>query len=138
MGTISKTQSSHVGKSARLWKVVTVDGVEESREVFNKTTYKASPTIYAVGVSSENPEAVSAMKAAIATQDEGTIRAAAAQWKNAVQQPEQTTDPTQDPNAGQTQPADGTIRMDRPIILPNRHRRQITSLQIRERQHNRR
>ena len=48
------------------------------------------------------------MKAAIATQDEGTIRAAAAQWKNAVQQPEQTTDPTQDPNAGQTQPADGT------------------------------
>ena len=108
VGTISKTQSSHVGKSARLWKVVTVDGVEESREVFNKTTYKASPTIYAVGVSSENPEAVSAMKAAIATQDEGTIRAAAAQWKNAVQQPEQTTDPTQDPNAGQTQPADGT------------------------------
>ena len=108
VGTISKTQSSHVGKSARLWKVVTVDGVEESREVFNKTTYKASPTIYAVGVSSENPEAVSAMKAAIATQDEGTIRAAAAQWKNAVQQPEQTTDPTQDPNASQTQPADGT------------------------------
>lgn len=108
VGTISRTQGAHQGKSARLWKVVTVDGVEQSRDIFNKTTYKASPAIYSVGVSSSNAEAVSAMKAAIATQDEGTIRAAAAQWKNAVQQPEQTTDPTQDPNASQTQSADGT------------------------------
>ena len=36
-----------------------------------------------VGTSSANPEAVSAMKAAIASQNEATIRAAAAQWKNA-------------------------------------------------------
>lgn len=106
VGTITKTQSAHTGKSARLWKVVTVDGVEQSRDIFNKTTYKASPAIYSVGVSSANAEATAAMKAAIATQDEATIRAAAAQWKNAVQQPETT-----DPNAGQTtdqtqQPAD--------------------------------
>ena len=103
VGTISRTQGAHQGKSARLWKVVTVDGVEQSRDIFNKTTYKASPAIYSVGVSSSNAEAVSAMKAAIATQDESTIRAAAAQWKNAVQKPaetEQTTDTTQ--------PSDGT------------------------------
>ena len=55
-----------------------MDGVEQSREIFNKTTYKASPKIYAVGTSSANPEAVSAMKAAIASQNEATIRAAAA------------------------------------------------------------
>ena len=106
VGTITKTQGAHTGKSARLWKVVTVDGVEQSRDIFNKTTYKASPAIYSVGVSSANAEATAAMKAAIATQNEATIRAAAAQWKNAVQQPEVT-----DPNAGQTtdqtqQPAD--------------------------------
>ena len=109
VGTITQTQSAHVGKSARLWKVVTVDGVEQSREIFNKTTYKASPKIYAVGTSSANPEAVSAMKAAIASQNEATIRAAAAQWKNAVQQPaaDTTTDMTQQPadsaQQGQTQ-----------------------------------
>lgn len=106
VGTITKTQGSHEGKSARLWKIVTVDGVEQSRDVFNKTTYKASPKIFAVGTSSANPEATAAMKAAIATQDEGTIRAAAAQWKNAVQQPEQPADP----NAAQTQPTDGTTQ----------------------------
>lgn len=82
IGKITKTQSSHTGKSARLWKVVTVDGVEQSRDVFNQTSYKMSPTIYSVGTSSGNAEAVVAMKAAIATQDEATIRAAAAQWND--------------------------------------------------------
>jgi vancomycin resistance protein YoaR len=86
IGSISKTQSSHTGKSAQLWKVVTVDGVEQSRTVFNKTTYSMSPTIYSVGTSSSNAEAVAAMKAAIATQDESTIRAAAAQWNDAAVQ----------------------------------------------------
>lgn len=74
-----------------------------------RRSYKASPKIYAVGTSSANPEAVSAMKAAIASQNEATIRAAAAQWKNAVQQPaaDTTTDMTQQPadsaQQGQTQ-----------------------------------
>lgn len=84
IGTITKTQSSHTGKTARLWKIVTVDGVEQSRDVFNKTSYAMSPTIYAVGTSSGNAEAVAAMKAAVATQDEATIRAAAAQWNDAA------------------------------------------------------
>lgn len=96
IGSISKTQSSHTGKTARLWKIVTVNGVDESQEVFNKTTYSASPTIYSVGTSSGNAEAVAAIKAAIATQDEATIRAAAAQWANA----DQVT--TEDPNAQTT------------------------------------
>ena len=80
VGTVTKTQSSHTGKTARLWKVVTVDGVEESREIFNKTSYKMSPTIYEVGTSSSNKEAVAAMKEAIKSQDEATIKAAAAKW----------------------------------------------------------
>ena len=45
VGTMSVSQGKHVGYVAQLWKVVTVDGVEESREVFNKSTYKASPKI---------------------------------------------------------------------------------------------
>lgn len=80
IGSISKTQSSHTGKTAQLWKVVTINGVEQSREIFNKTSYQMSPTKYSVGVSSSSAEATAAMQAAIATQNESTIRAAASQW----------------------------------------------------------
>lgn len=48
-------QGKHIGYVARLWKVVTVDGVEESREIFNKSTYKASPKIVNVGTASADP-----------------------------------------------------------------------------------
>ncbi|MCD8152306.1 MAG: VanW family protein [Clostridiales bacterium] len=82
IGTVTKVQSAHTGKTARLWKIVTVDGVEESREIFNTTTYKMSPTIYEVGTSSANAEAVAAINAAIATNDLATIQAAAAQWND--------------------------------------------------------
>ncbi len=84
IGTVTKVQSSHTGKTARLWKIVTVDGVEESREIFNNTTYSMSPTIYEVGTSSSSEEAVAAMKVAIAINDLATIQAAASQWNDAA------------------------------------------------------
>lgn len=84
IGYMSQVQSSHTGYTAQLWKVVTVNGVEQSREVFNKSTYKASPRIVAVGTASGNPDAVNAMNAAVASQDEGAISAAAAQWNDAA------------------------------------------------------
>ncbi|MCD7921175.1 MAG: VanW family protein [Clostridiales bacterium] len=86
IGSITKVQSSHTGKTARLWKIVTVDGVEESREVFNTTTYQMSPTIYEVGTASSSAEATAAMNAAIATGNLATIQAAAAQWNAAALQ----------------------------------------------------
>jgi len=85
IGYISQKQSSHTGYTAQLWKVVTENGVEKSREVFNKSTYKASPRIVVVGTASANPEASAAMNAAVGSQNEGTIRAAAAQWNDAAQ-----------------------------------------------------
>ncbi len=84
IGYISQTQSSHTGYTAQLWKVVTVDGVEESREVFNKSSYNASPTIIQVGTASGNPSAVGAMNAAIGSQSRGAIDAAIAQWNDAA------------------------------------------------------
>ena len=80
IGTVVVTQKAHVGKTARLWKVVTVGGVEESREIFNKSKYNASPKIISVGTASDNADAVGAINAAIATQDENTVAGAAAQW----------------------------------------------------------
>lgn len=82
IGTINRVQSSHEGKTARLWKVITVNGVEESREEFNTSTYRPSPAIYEVGTTTGNPEAAANINAALATQDEATIRAAADAWND--------------------------------------------------------
>lgn len=79
-GHIAVAQSAHVGYVARLWKVVTVDGVEESREVVNKSTYKASPKIVHVGTASADPNVSAAIGAAIATGDEATVYAAVAPY----------------------------------------------------------
>ena len=78
IGTISTQQSAHIGKKAKLWKVVKVNGKEESREVFNTSNYQASPKIVRVGTASDSQDAINAVMAAIGTQDEATIQAAAA------------------------------------------------------------
>ena len=78
IGYIQQTQSAHTGYTAKLWKVVKENGVEVSREPYNNSTYNASPKILAIGIKSDNAEAVAAVKAAIATKDEAAIRAAAA------------------------------------------------------------
>ncbi|MGN0343189.1 MAG: VanW family protein [Roseburia sp.] len=82
IGTITKTQSAHIGTSAVLWKIVKEDGEVVSKEKFNSSKYKASPLIYSVGTASSNPAATAAMNEAIATQDEATVRAAAAAWND--------------------------------------------------------
>lgn len=80
IGYFQTTQKAHTGYTAKLWKIVTVDGVEQSRDVYNNSTYKVSNKIVSVGVMSDNAEATAAMQAAIATQDEATIQAAMAQY----------------------------------------------------------
>ncbi len=124
-GYISKVQSSHTGYVATLWKIVTVDGVEQSREKFNSSTYKPSPRIMNVGTAHADPNVTAAINAAIATGDEATILAAIAPYSGAtttttpVQQPVQTTQPeqsqttqpeqsTQPDQSGTTQPDQST------------------------------
>lgn len=82
IGTVSRVQGSHKGLKAQLLKIVTIDGQETSREVFNTSTYKASSAIYEVGTASSNAEAVAAINAAIATKDLAAIQAAAAAWSD--------------------------------------------------------
>lgn len=50
-GAKVKVQSSHTGLKSRLWKVVTVDGVEQERTLVSKDTYNPSKAIYRVGPS---------------------------------------------------------------------------------------
>lgn len=39
----------HTGYTARLWKIVTVNGKQQSRKIFNKSSYMATPSTYRVG-----------------------------------------------------------------------------------------
>lgn len=68
-------QSAHTGYVAQLWKIVTVNGVEESREVINKSTYKAVPRTAAVGTATSDPNVSNAIQAAIATQSISYVQA---------------------------------------------------------------
>ena len=77
---MAQVQSAHTGYTAKLWKVVTVNGVEESRTEFNSSRYNASSKILAVGVATDNPDAAAQINAAIASGDEATVRAVAAQY----------------------------------------------------------
>lgn len=96
-GYIGTVQGKHTGYVARLWKVVTVDGAEESREIFNKSTYRASPKIVNVGTASADPNISAAIGAALATGDEATIYGTVGQYTanaSTVQQPQEQ--PTQE------------------------------------------
>lgn len=103
IGYVATTQSPHVGQSAQLWKIVTVDGVEQSREVVNTSKYASTPKVIAVGNVGNDPNACAAINAAIATQDEATVRAAAAQYAGSGTTPDQAAE---QPAADQTPAAD--------------------------------
>ena len=67
IGYFLNGQSAHIGYKSRLWKVVTEDGVEVSREQVNKSNYKMTPRSATVGVATEDPNAHNEMQAAIGT-----------------------------------------------------------------------
>lgn len=68
-GSMEQTQSAHTGYKARLWKVVTENGQQVSREEVNNSYYQMTPNKYKVGVKTSNTEAASAMYTAIANND---------------------------------------------------------------------
>ncbi|NTV77920.1 MAG: hypothetical protein HGA25_01940 [Clostridiales bacterium] len=60
-------QSAHTGYKAKLWKIVKVDGVVESRTEVNSSSYMQSPRTATIGVATDNPDLYNAVMAAIAT-----------------------------------------------------------------------
>lgn len=74
-----KEAAGHTGYTAQLWKVVTVDGAEQSREVFNKSTYNMTPEIVTVGTAGTM---TSELQAAIDAGDVAAIKTAAENAKN--------------------------------------------------------
>lgn len=84
IGYVKVTQSSHTGYVAELYKVVTENGVEVSRERVNKSTYQMSPQYVTVGTASADPNAVAAINNAIATGDLATVKSVAATYSAAA------------------------------------------------------
>ncbi|MBO6134067.1 MAG: VanW family protein, partial [Lachnospiraceae bacterium] len=74
----AKLQGAHTGYSSEFWKIIKVDGKEESRERVNKSYYKATPKTLTLGTATDNPITKSAISAAIASQDIDYARAVAA------------------------------------------------------------
>lgn len=73
LGFQKQTSSGHSACTARLWKIVTVDGVQQSKDVYNNSRYSAGDRIINVGTSTVDPGAYDEMMAAIGTQDPLTI-----------------------------------------------------------------
>ncbi len=68
-GSMEQTQSAHTGYKAKLWKIVTENGEQVSKEEVNNSYYQMTPNKYKVGVKTSNAEASSAMYTAIANND---------------------------------------------------------------------
>lgn len=69
--------SAHAGIKAKYYKIVTVDGVVESEEAINSSSYKMVPRTLVVGVATSNPDAYNQLQAAIATGSIDQTRATA-------------------------------------------------------------
>ncbi len=106
LGTMETAQSKHVGYIAQLWKVVTVDGVVQSREKYNKSTYHASPKIVHIGTSTADPAAAEAINAALASGDEATIYATVGLYAAAAAA---TGQPAEPPVSPEEQAITGTV-----------------------------
>ncbi len=67
LGYIATEESAHIGYKAKLWKVVTENGVEVSRTQVNYSKYKMTPRSAVVGVATADPAAQAEIMAAIGT-----------------------------------------------------------------------
>lgn len=93
-----QSQSAHIGYKAKLWKIVTENGQQVSRETVNTSTYKMVPRIYTVGIATGDPNAAAQVSTAIATGSIDHVRAVVNACKNL--QAAQTTEGA-DVNAAQ-------------------------------------
>lgn len=83
------SQAAHIGYKAQLWKVVTENGVEVSREQVNSSSYKMVPRTATVGLSTNDVNAYNEMLAAVATNNIDHVKnvaAALAQFATSAEQ----------------------------------------------------
>ena len=90
----------HIGYTARLWKIVEVDGVEVERTKVNSSSYRASAAVGVIGTKGATEEELKIIKEVLATKDDILIRDTILGLRAPV------TEDTQNPSGGTT--GDGT------------------------------
>ena len=103
VGSYVQTRSKHIGYVAKLWKVVTVNGVEQEKTQVNKSTYKSSCKKVTIGTAGATAEQLAAINAALATKDDNYIKTVV----TGLATPTTSTTPTT-PNTGGTTDAGTT------------------------------
>jgi vancomycin resistance protein YoaR len=84
------TQSAHVGYKARLWKIVTVDGVETERVQLNSSVYAAEPEYITVG---KQPEATATPSPSASPEPSGSPEPSSSPEAKATGKPKATSKP---------------------------------------------
>lgn len=98
VGSVS-VQSAHIGYKANLWKIVTENGVEVSREQVNSSSYQVAPRTATVGVATADPNVYNEIMAAVATNNIDHVKNVAAALAAAAAPPAAET-PAQAPVDG--------------------------------------
>lgn len=121
VGYLQNFQSPHEGMEARLWKVVTENGVSEKTQV-NSSVYQAAAMGYEVGTYSADPNTSAAINNAIAANDLNSVQSiiAGGTVTPAVTDPTQTpeTDPNQTPQTDPTEPPQTDAPQTDPVSPP--------------------
>lgn len=107
-------QSAHIGMVARLWKIVKQDGVQQSKDVFNQSTYRSSPKIITIGVKGLSAEQRATLNAAIETKDESVVKETVEALKTPITPEEPTDSEGEDEEDGEDWESEGEGDEDSP------------------------
>lgn len=100
VGYYKVTRSKYIGYTAKLWKIISIDGVDTERVQTNRSTYKSSFKKVTIGTKGATEEQLATIKAALETKDDDYIKQVI---QNINKAPEPTPEPTPTP-----EPAPGT------------------------------
>lgn len=99
VGYYKVEQSEHIGYTARLYKIVSINGVDTEKIRVNRSTYKASPKQVTIGTKGATAEQLATIKAALETKDDAYIKKVV---KNINKAPEPTPEPEPTPTPSET------------------------------------
>lgn len=88
VGTFEEKEAGHYAIKAKLWKIVTENGVEVSKKTMNTSSYQSSSAIWSVGIGTDHAQAKELLINAIKTQDEAKIQEAITQAQALIAAPQ--------------------------------------------------
>ena len=88
VGTFEEKEAGHYAIKAKLWKIVTENGVEVSKKTMNTSSYQSSSAIWSVGIGTDHAQAKELLINAIKTQDEAKIQEAITQAQALIVAPQ--------------------------------------------------